>query len=215
MQTRGEALPMSIPLPVSVAVDPNTGEMAGRTRRYEKRIEELAGLFSDDAAFAALARARGSEVAYQVDEFRPSDRAGDLIFGTSTLFPGKVGEEFALTRGHIHALCDRPEIYHCRSGHGVMLMELADGTVDAGTVQAVEMRPNGVVYVPPHWIHRSVNVGADPLVTLFCYPADAGQDYGIIAASRGMRDLIVDDGAGGWKRTPNPRYRPRALAGAA
>jgi len=198
---------MSVPLPVSVLVNPNTGDMAGRTRRYEKRIDDLAGLYCDEAAFAEMARTRGSDVAYQVDEFRPSERAGDLIFGTSALFPGKVGPEFAFTRGHIHTIGNRPEIYHCQSGHGVMLMELADGTV-----HAEEMRPNSVVYVPPHWIHRSVNVGAEPLVTLFCYPADAGQDYGIIARSQGMRDLIVDDGAGGWKRSPNPRYRPRALA---
>ena len=201
---------MSNPLPASVVIDPGTGAMAGRTRRYEKRFNDLAGLFADEAAFAELVRSRGTDVAYQVDEFRPSERAGDVIFGTSTLYPGKVGQEYVLTRGHIHAIGDRPEIYHCQSGHGVMLMELADGTV-----HAEEMRPNSVVYVPPHWIHRSVNVGAEPLVTLFCYPADAGQDYGIIARSGGMAELIVDDGAGGWKRTPNPHYQPRALAGAA
>ena len=201
---------MPNPLPTSVLVDPGSGEMAGRTRRYQKRFSDLAGLFADEAAFAELARSRGSEVAYQVDEFRPSERAGDVIFGTSTLYPGKVGQEYALTRGHIHAIGDRPEIYHCQSGHGVMLMELDDGTV-----HAEEMRPNTVVYVPPHWIHRSVNVGAGPLVTLFCYPADAGQDYGIIERSGGMRDLVIDDGAGGWRQAPNPRYRPRALAGAA
>jgi len=201
---------MSNLLPTSVVVDPGNGEMAGRTRRYQKRFGDLAGLFADEAAFAEMARSRGSEVAYQVDEFRPSERAGDVIFGTSTLYPGKVGQEYAFTRGHIHAIGDRPEIYHCQSGHGVMLMELADGTV-----QAEEMRPNTVVYVPPHWIHRSVNVGAGPFVTLFCYPADAGQDYGIIARSGGMRDLVIDDGAGGWRLAPNPRYRARALAGAA
>lgn len=201
---------MSFPLPKSVLVDPDTGEMKGRTRRYEKRFDDLAGLFADEAAFAEVARARGSEIAYQVDEFRPSDRAGDVIFGTSTLYPGQVGREFIFTRGHIHAVSDRPEIYLCQAGHGVMLMELADGTV-----RAEEMRPNSVVYVAPHWIHRSVNVGSGPLITLFCYPADAGQDYDIIGRAGGMHDLIVDDGIGGWKRAPNPRYRPRAAAGAA
>ncbi len=199
---------MSCSLPVSVLISP-AGEMTGRTRRYEKRYHELAGLFADEAAYAEIARTRGTEVAYRVDEFRPSDRAGDMIFGTSTLQPGRVGDEFLFTRGHIHAVGDRPEIYLCQSGHGVMLMELADGTV-----RAEEMTPNGLVYVAPHWIHRSVNVGGVPLVTLFCYPADAGQDYEIIARSGGMRDLIVDDGEGGWKRVANPRYRPR-VAGAA
>ncbi len=200
---------MSVSLPVSVLISP-AGEMAGRTRRYQKRYDELAGLFADDVAYAAIARTRGSEVAYQVDEFRPSERAGDMIFGTSTLQPGRVGEEFVFTRGHIHAVGDRPEIYFCQSGHGVMLMELVDGTV-----RAEEMTPNSLVYVAPHWIHRSVNVGDVPLVTLFCYPADAGQDYEIIARSGGMRELVVDDGDGGWKRTPNPRYRPRSAGGTA
>ena len=195
---------MSNSLPASAVIAPATGEMTGRTRRYQKRWNDLAGLFFDQIAFADLARLRGQDIAYQVDEFRPSERAGDLIFGTSTLYPGKVGQEYAFTRGHIHAVGDRPEIYHCQSGYGVMLMELADGTV-----HAAEMRPNSVAYVPPHWIHRSVNIGAEPLVTLFCYPADAGQDYDIIAQSGGMRDLIVDDGAGGWQQVPNPRYQPR------
>lgn len=201
---------MSFPLPASVSVDPDTGEMTGRTRRYEKRFDDLAGLFSDEAAFAEIARLRGSEIAYQVDEFRPSDRAGDVIFGTSTLYPGRIGDEFIFTRGHIHAVGDRPEIYLCQAGHGVMLMELADGTI-----RAEEMTPNRVVYVAPHWIHRSVNVGTGPLVTLFCYPADAGQNYDIIGSAGGMRDLIVDDGSGGWKQVANPRYRPRAATGAA
>jgi len=201
---------MSLPLPASVLVDPSTGEMTGRTRRYEKRFDELAGLFANEAAFAEAVCARGPEVAYRVDEFRPSDRAGDIIFGTSTLYPGKVGEEYSFTRGHIHTISDRPEIYVCLAGHGVMLMELADGTM-----RTEEMMPNGVVYVAPHWIHRSVNVGSKPLVTLFCYPADAGQDYDIIGRSGGMRDLIVEDEAGGWKQVPNPRYRPRLFMGAA
>ena len=198
---------MPNPLPASVLIDPATGAMAGRTRRYEKRLIDLAGLFVDEAAFAEVARLRGQDIAYQVDEFRPSERAGDIIFGTSTLYPDRIGDEYVFTRGHIHAIGDRPETYHCQSGHGVMLMELADGTV-----HVEEMRPSGMVYVPPHWIHRSINVGAVPLVTLFCYPADAGQDYGIIAQAGGMRDLIVDDGAGGWKQVSNPRYRPRLPA---
>jgi len=202
--------PVSFPMPTSVLVNPDTGEMTGRTRRYEKRFDDLVGLFVDEAAFAEIARTRGAEVAYQVDEFRPSNRAGDVIFGTSTLYPGKVGDEFVFTRGHIHAVSDRPEIYFCQSGHGVMLMELADGTVCAQ-----EMTPNGVVYVAPHWIHRSVNVGSAPLITLFCYPADAGQNYDIIGQAGGMRDLIVDDGVGSWKRVPNPRYRARAAMEAA
>ena len=101
---------MSVSLPATVLIAPGTGEMTGRTRRYEKRYDDLAGLFADEGAFAAVTRVRGGEIAYQVDEFRPSERAGDVIFGTSTLQPGRIGAEFLFTRGHIHAVSDRPEI---------------------------------------------------------------------------------------------------------
>ncbi|MBN9021946.1 MAG: cupin domain-containing protein, partial [Rhizobiales bacterium] len=171
------------------------------------RIRDLAGLFLDDAAFAALAEAQGDDVAYGVDEFRPARSAPqELTFGTSTLQPGRVGDEFFMTRGHIHVKSDRPEIYYCQEGRGVMHMELP-----SGETRPVEMAPGTVVYVPPYWIHRSVNTGRTPLVTFFCYPADAGQDYDIIARAGGMKTLIVADGDG-WREAENPRHRPRAAA---
>lgn len=193
--------------PRSAAVDPRAGTMSGGTGRYEKRWSELRGLYQDEAALERRVAETGDAAAYWVEDFRPSDRGGDLIFGVSTLLPGLVGEEFAMTRGHIHARSDRPEIYYCQSGHGVMLMELEDGTIETA-----EMRPQGIVYVAPHWIHRSVNVGTDKLVTVFCYPADAGQDYEVIARAGGMRVLITPDGGSGWRRRDNPRYRKRMPA---
>ena len=193
--------------PATTVVQPQTGALQGATGRYEKRFSDLRGLYLDEAALEQRIRETGDSVAYAVEDFRPSARAGDLIFGTSTVQPGRIGREFAMTRGHIHAVGDRPEIYYCQSGQGVMLMELADGTIEVA-----ELRPQGIVYVAPHWIHRSVNVGSEALVTVFCYPADAGQDYDIIARAGGMRVLITPDGEGGWRQEPNPRYRMRAAA---
>lgn len=57
-----------------------------------------------------------------------------------------------------------------------------------------------------YWVHRSVNVGDDPFVTLFCYAADAGQNYGLIADAGGMAQLVVADGNGGWTTRPNPDH---------
>jgi glucose-6-phosphate isomerase len=62
------------------------------------------------------------------------------------------------------------------------------------------------VHVPGYWVHRSVNVGDDPFVTLFCYAADAGQNYGLIADAGGMAQLVVVDGNGGWTTRPNPDH---------
>ena len=174
--------------------------LTGYTGAKRSLIADLKGLFAHAEAFDRLAAERGSDLAYEVQEFRPERVAPhELVFGTSTLQAGKVGDEFFMTRGHIHTRTDRPEIYFCQAGRGVMHMEAPDGTT-----QPIEMTPGSVVYVPAFWIHRSVNVGAEPFVTTFCYPADAGQDYEIIERSGGMRTLIVDDGDGGWaeKQTP-------------
>ena len=95
-------------------------------------------------------------------------------------------------------------MYHCVHGHGVMLMEDADGTTDA-----IEMTPGTVAYVAPGWIHRSVNVGDDRFVTVFSYPADAGQDYAVIERAGGMASRVIVDDGGSWKLVPNERYTGR------
>jgi glucose-6-phosphate isomerase len=185
-------------------VDPLTGAIANATRRYEKLLRELGGLYQERDALAALLARDPDRLAYEVYEHRVDERAGDLIFGTSVLLPGTVGREYAMTRGHAHRIADRTELYHCLGGRGVLLMEDL-----GGRVQAAELTPGAVVYVAADWIHRSVNVGPEPLVTLFCYPADAGQDYQVIERSRGMAELVVDDGAGGWALAPNQGYLAR------
>jgi len=192
--------------PATCQIDPTTGRMRGGTGAKLSRIRDLSGVFADTAAFARLVAERGDDTAYAVDEFRPARVAPqDLIFGTSILEPGRVGDEFFVTRGHIHIKSDRPEIYFCQSGRGVLHMELP-----SGETRPAEMVPGTVVYVPPYWIHRSVNTGDVPLVTFFAYPSDSGQDYDIIARAGGMRTIIVADGSG-WREVENPRYQTRSI----
>lgn len=184
-------------------LSPQGGTLSGRTNRYEKRLSELAGLYADETAFAS-ALGRGDRVVYAVEDFRPSAATGDICFGVTHMQPGRIGAEFFMTRGHIHAVANRPETYRGELGHGVMLMESPDGQV-----VTLEVVPGATVYVPPFWIHRSVNVGGEPLVMTFAYPADSGQDYGIISRSNGMRVRVVADGEG-WRTVENPAWRPRS-----
>lgn len=190
--------------PSAHRIDPASGAMTGQVGRYQKRFADLAGIYADSAAFADLVKTRGEEIAYTVHEVRPATSHGDLIFGTTFMEPGKVGDEFFLTRGHLHARANRPETYYGESGQGLMLLETPEGET-----RIVEVAPRVMVYVPPMWVHRSVNTGAEPLVMSFCYPADSGQDYGIIERSGGMASRIVADGTG-WKAIPNKQYRRRS-----
>jgi len=189
--------------PTSHAIDAVTGEMGAATGRYQKRLADLAGIYLDSQAFDEAAADDVSGVVYTVNEMRPDQQRGDVIFGTTFMEPGRIGAEFYMTRGHIHATANRPEVYYGESGEGLLLMESPEGET-----RILPLEPRVAVYVPPMWIHRSVNVGAAPLVMSFFYPGDSGQDYDIIARSGGMATRIMADGDG-WKAVPNPTYRPR------
>ena len=190
---------VSEPGALSIGTD---GTMQGRTGSYDKRLRDMRNVYRDSAAFERAIAQHGEDcLVYRVEEHRNLDGSGALIIGTSMLLPGRYGDEFAVTRGHLHNKADRAELYHCLSGRGVMLLETLDGRT-----RAVPLTAGEAVHVPGYWVHRSVNVGDDPFVTLFCYAADAGQNYGLIADAGGMSQLVVADQNEGWTTRPNPDH---------
>lgn len=191
-------------LPTAHTINAQTGHLEGKTGSYEKKLSDLAGIYADVKAFNAACESKGGEIVYQVEDVRPANAHGNLIFGTTFMRPGDIGGEYYLTRGHIHAIANRPETYYGESGHGIMLLESPEGET-----RILEIKPKVMVFVPPLWIHRSVNVGDEPLVMGFCYPADAGQDYDVIAQTCGMATRIFKDDHG-WKAVPNESYLPRS-----
>jgi glucose-6-phosphate isomerase len=110
----------------------------------------------------------------------------DLAFGSSITYPGKVGNEYFMTKGHFHTILATAEVYYCLSGEGYMLLESPEGDWSAQPLS-----PGVMVYVPPRYAHRSINTGTVPMVTFFCFRGDAGHDYGTIE-TKGYRKLIVE-----------------------
>lgn len=196
------ATPQTAPAqPVKLTLAPGEGALHGSDGRYEKRLKDLEGLYQDADAFEALLALDDRSPVYWVENCQREQGPGGLITGLSVLEPGKVGDEYFMTRGHLHVKADRAELYVGVAGHGVMLLDTLDGQS-----QAVEVRPGEAVYVPGYWVHRSVNVGTERFATMFCFAADAGQDYDIIARAGGMKQLVVADGEG-WTTVPNPKHR--------
>ena len=187
--------------PVPLSILPAEGRLGGSNGRYDKFLPDLAGLYRDADAYAERLAADEGQPVYWVESSRTEDGPGGLITGLSVLEPGTVGREYAMTRGHLHAVADRSELYVGVAGRGVMVLETLDGRSEV-----VDVTPGRAVYVPGWWVHRSVNTGDERFVTLFCYAADAGQDYGIIERAGGMRSLVVVDG-GGYAVEPNPDHR--------
>ena len=187
--------------PIELVPDALLGALDGGNERYEKRLGDLAGLYRDAGAFESALAGDDGEPVYWVESSTPDSGEGALTIGVSSLRPGVIGEEFAMTRGHIHARQDRAELYYGLAGHGIMLLDSLDGRT-----RALEITPGRAVHVPGHWVHRSVNVGDVLLTTLFCYATDAGQDYDIIERAGGMRSLVVR-APGGWAVRDNPDHR--------
>jgi len=138
---------------------------------------------------------------YEVDEVRRPEVAGELLHGISIVHPGRVGDEYFMTKGHFHAVLETAEVYYCLKGQGVMVMETPEGEW-----AVEELRPGRVLYVPPRWAHRSVNTDPDEdLVTFFVYPGDAGHDYGTIE-EQGFRKLVLEKN-GAPQVVDNPGWR--------
>ena len=151
-----------------------------------RRLSAMHGQYLDQQAYEVLL-AEEDRLQYEVYEVKRPEVAGELLHGISIVYPGKVGDEFFMTKGHFHSILDTAEVYYCLRGEGVMVMETPEGDWAVET-----LRPDGVLYVPPRWAHRSVNTSVDEdLVTFFVYPGDAGHDYGSIE-KQGFRKLVVD-----------------------
>lgn len=168
------------------ALDFDLGTGISKAKQSTKRpLSKMKGMYADNTAFEAAVQ-NNDPLVYEFYELDLPETAGDLLFGTSILYPGKVGNEYFMTKGHFHTILETGEVYYCLSGNGAMLMENPEGDWD---IQY--FTPGQAVYVPPRYAHRSINLGNEPLVTFFTFRADAGHDYGTIE-TKGYRKLVVE-----------------------
>ena len=167
--------------------NPNAGTLAG-ARRVERRLSDLKGVFLDESAYA-LACAEGDPLVYSVEAIKPGTGDGDLHYGVGLIHPGRIGQEYFMTKGHLHRWREAAELYVGLSGKGVMLLE----DEATGESRMLPLEAGIAVYVPGHTGHRTANVGDKPLSYIGVFPARAGHDYGAYAV-RNFRFAIVDDG---------------------
>jgi glucose-6-phosphate isomerase len=186
--------------PFTFSIDLPSGKPTYFEDHLERRLSKMDGQFLDIDAFNVGVE-NGDPILYEVYEISRPQVAGELIHGISILHPGKIGDEYYMTKGHFHTVLDTAEIYYCLQGKGVMVMETPEGD------WAVEdLAPGKVLYVPPRWAHRSVNIGSDEaLITFFAYPGNAGHDYGTIEI-QGYRKLIIEK-YGQMEIVDNPRWK--------
>lgn len=151
----------------------------------ERRLSKMKDMFHDTDAAAQILEIE-DPILYRWFELGAPERAGDLAFGVTILNPGKVGDEYYMTKGHFHTMLETAEVYFTLSGEGYMIMEDPEGDT-----QEQPLSKGQVVYVPRRYAHRMVNTGEQPLITFFVFAADAGHDYGSIE-TKGYHKIVVE-----------------------
>lgn len=169
-------------------------------RHIVRRLSSMPGQYYDQAAYSAML-AQDDVILYEVYEIVRPEVAGELMTGLSIVHPGKVGDEYFMTKGHFHAVLETAEIYYCLRGQGYMLMETPQGEW-----ALEELLPGNVLYIPPYWSHRSINTGEEKLVTFFAYPGHAGHDYATIERFGFRKRVVERDGKP--VVIDNPLWRP-------
>lgn len=164
----------------------------------KRTLSQMKDMFCDvNAANEILAA--DDPLIYEFHELGCPERAGDLAFGTTILYPGKIGNEYYMTKGHFHTILDTAEVYYTLDGEGYMVMENLEGN----TLE-MPLSKSQAVYVPRGYAHRTVNSGSVPLILFYTFAADAGHDYGTIE-TKGYRKLIVEQN-GRPAVVDNPRW---------
>ena len=181
----------------TIDFDKLTG-LSATAESTKRRLSQMRGMYADSNAQERMI-ADGDPLVYEFYELGAPEHPGDIAFGTSVIYPGRVGEEYFMTKGHFHNVLDTAEAYYTLSGGGYMLTENPEGeweTFQLSTGQAV--------YVPKRYAHRSINTGNVPLVIFYAFRGDAGHDYGTIE-EKGYRKLIIErDGKA--TITDNPKW---------
>ena len=146
------------------------------------------------------------QLIYTVQAWLPVSEGtpGGLFFGASNIYPGKVCEEYFMTKGHFHAQSDRAEFYWGVQGKGMLiLMDLNRNT------WAEEVYPVSLHYIAGDIAHRLANTGQRNLIVAASWPSDAGHDYEEIAINGFSARLLEVEGKPLLLESTNLKIRVR------
>jgi glucose-6-phosphate isomerase len=171
--------------PITVHYDFDLGEFSPKERSVSRKVSDLSQMFHDKPAAQTLIK-QGDPLIYEIFYYGFKTSLSDMALGATRIQPGKVGDEYFMTKGHFHEAKNQPEIYFCVKGQGYLLMQTIEGEFltekwEVGTIS----------HIPPMWAHRVVNTGNEPLVFVASYHLAAGHNYGPIE-EKGFRKLLVE-----------------------
>jgi len=176
-------------LPTSVQFNFENGEFLPFVKLEQRFVSNLAPMFFDQQAVREIID-QTDRLVYDIRYYPFITSNSDMALGVTRIYPGKVGDEYHMTKGHFHEREDQPEIYFCVQGNGFLLMETMEGDF-----QAVLWTPGTITHIPPQYAHRVVNTGDHPLIFVASFHLSAGHVYEPII-ERGFSQVIVQQNGG-------------------
>ncbi|MEJ2249194.1 MAG: glucose-6-phosphate isomerase family protein [Candidatus Lokiarchaeota archaeon] len=183
---------------LSINFDLYTGKSSD-LHSIKRMLSDMERLYYDNKAFRKEVESNDI-IVYEYYILEIPATPENLLYGTTILYPGKVGNEYFMNKGHFHQILNTSEVYYCLRGEGYLLMEDPEGEV-----LIAKINPGTSVYVPPRFAHRCINVSKnEPLISFYSCRADAGHDYKTIEI-KGFRKLIIEE-RGKPKIINNPNW---------
>jgi glucose-6-phosphate isomerase len=174
--------------PLSVQFNFDQGEFSPKEKTATRRVSDLGMMFHDRHAVDHLIK-NGDPIVYEIFYYGFKTSKSDMALGTTRIQPGKIGNEYHMTKGHFHEAEDQPEIYFCLKGEGYLLMETLDSEF-----QAAHWTPGTITHIPPMWAHRVVNISPEPLVFIASYHLSAGHIYGPVEEKGFVKRVLEING---------------------
>ena len=141
-------------MPFSRTVNLRDGTIIDPVAVTKRTLADLKGLFADTAAEDALLAQ--NPLIYEVYEATENPAVvGQLRYSTTVIYPGKVGDEYFMTKGITMRWAIAPS-FTTGCWEGYLLLQSPDGEIN---VQ--HMTPGVAAYVPPYWGHRTINIGTE------------------------------------------------------
>lgn len=156
-----------------------TGRLDSPTHVGKKFVRELRGYWQDEQA----ALEQSDVLLYETEVWVPEasvvidETPGVVLWGSTILQAGTVGDEFFMTRGHRHLKPSHGEMIFCVQGSGLLM--LMDET---GETTRHPLEQGATLWIDGRLAHRTVNTSDVPLIFWCAWPNDCGHDYDSIKA---------------------------------
>lgn len=185
--------------PFKTEIDFQSGVFTPTRHIISRKLSDMKTMYADRDATQKILNDEGDRLIYEVHVTELPEEEGQILHCTTRIYPGRIGDEYHMTKGHYHARREQGEVYLGLSGRGYLVMQ-----TEGGEVSTIAMQPGTAAYVPPYWAHRTVNIGDEPFVFFAAWAGEAGHDYGTIERD-GFHKLLIEQ-AGQLQIIDNPSY---------